>query len=344
MINEIGSEFWKEDPAGGQIICFLSGRTALEFIIRDILKSQNVSSALLPSYCCYTMIEPFVRHGIRVRFYDVYFDKARGLCADFPDFRDNEVFYYMTYFGFRKLNGIDPVSIQKRYPIIINDRTQSWLSGESALNADYSFTSFRKWSGFSGIAAAQKHHGEFIIRPGRAYNERYVSLREQALALKREYMRTGEGDKCTFLSMFGEAESLLEMEYAGFRPSYRAVEDFLSTDWAKIKSRRRRNAKCLIDELRKCEGIDLIFDQLEDAEVPLFVPILVKKGRDQLRKHLINHQIYCPIHWPTTDLHRLDEDTSYIYQHELSLICDQRYTEDDMLHMCEIIRSWIEEC
>lgn len=341
MAREIGSEFWKKVPAGGQKVFFLSGRTALEFIIRDILESHDISSALLPSYCCHTMIEPFVRHGIQVRFYDVYFDKVHGLCADIPDCRDSEVFYYMTYFGFRKLNGFDPVSLRKRYPIIINDSTHSWLSGESALSADYAFTSFRKWSGFSGIAAAQKQHGEFTIRPGAACNERYVSLREQAFALKREYLRTGEGDKSTFLGMFGEAERLLETQYIGFRPSHLAVDDFLSTDWEEVKSQRKANAKCLIDGLKKREGIDLVFDQLGDEDVPLFVPILVKKGRDQLRRHLIDQQIYCPVHWPLSDFHSsISERALEMYHQELSLLCDQRYDEDDMNRIVQQITNY----
>ena len=141
--------------------------------------------------------------------------------------------------------------------------------------------------------------------------------------------------------MFGEAESLLETEYTDFRPSYRAVDDFLSTDWAEIKSRRRTNAKCLIDGLRNCEGIDLVFDRLADEDVPLFVPILVKKGRDQLRKHLIDQQIYCPVHWPLSDLHRgISERAGKIYHQELSLLCDQRYGEDDMNRIVQQITNY----
>ena len=341
MAREIGSEFWKEVPASGQKVFLLSGRTALEFIIRDILENNNVSSALLPSYCCHTMIEPFARNGVQVRFYDVFFDQEMGLCADIPAVQADEVFYYMTYFGFGKLNGIDPVSTRERYPIIINDSTHSWLSGKSGLRADYSFTSYRKWSGFSGIAEAQKHHGEFAITPGELCAEKYVSLREQAFALQGEDLRTGAGDKNSFRTMFGEAESLLETEYVDFRPSYRAMDDFLSTDWAEIKSRRRTNAKCLIDGLRNCEGIDLVFDRLSDEDVPLFVPVLVKKDRDRLRKHLIDQQIYCPVHWPLSDLHRgISERAEDIYHQELSLLCDQRYGEDDMNRIIQQITNY----
>ena len=73
-MKEIGSEFWTVPGKYGDIAYLLAGRTALEYIIREILARTNICSVLLPSYCCHTMIEPFVRHNIHVRFYDVFFD------------------------------------------------------------------------------------------------------------------------------------------------------------------------------------------------------------------------------------------------------------------------------
>ena len=98
---EMGSEFWEASDTGKKKY-LLSGRTALEYIIRDILEEHYVTSVLMPSYCCHTMVEPFVRHGIKVRFYDIYFDRSRGLCADLPEGReasqDDGIFYYHIFF------------------------------------------------------------------------------------------------------------------------------------------------------------------------------------------------------------------------------------------------------
>ena len=67
MINEIGSEFWKENKKylNENERLFLSGRTALDAIIKDSKKEHIIKSALLPSYCCHTMIEPFLRNDIK---------------------------------------------------------------------------------------------------------------------------------------------------------------------------------------------------------------------------------------------------------------------------------------
>ena len=76
----------------------------------------------------------------------------------------------------------------------------------------------------------------------------------------------------------------------------------------------------------------------------MFVPVLVPDGkRDALRQYLMQNEIYCPIHWPISDLHRLDKRTGQIYENELSLVCDQRYSQEDMYHMVTLInRFWKE--
>ena len=75
----------------------------------------------------------------------------------------------------------------------------------------------------------------------------------------------------------------------------------------------------------------------------MFVPILVPDGkRDGLKRYLIKKGIYCPIHWPVGKYHRLDERTEYIYKNELSLVCDQRYTEEDMERIVKAIQLFME--
>jgi hypothetical protein len=58
--------------------------------------------------------------------------------------------------------------------------------------------------------------------------------------------------------------------------------------------------------------------------VRCFVPILLP-NRNEIRAHLTKNEIYCPVHWP-----KPEGCESNIYDHELSLICDQRYGIKDM--------------
>lgn len=340
MIREVGSEFWGTETNKGRAF-FLSGRTALEFIIRDILSRAKIDFVVLPSYCCHTMIEPFVRHGIKVRFYDIWVDSERGLCAETPAFEGNGIFYFMTYFGFSKLHGLELERIRKQYPIVIEDKTHSLLSDTSICAADYEYASYRKWSGFYGLAYAKKNNGTFIHVPSHLTNEKYRDMRKLAAARKREYIHTGKGDKQEFLSLFAQAEELLENDYVGYAAPSECLEQLLHFDYSLVSQKRKDNAEVLIKGLKDLPGIELIHRAMDDCDVPLFVPIVVRKGRNELRKHLIENKVYCPVHWPLSDYHNeISSRGVELYDAELSIICDQRYDISDMKHIVDLITDY----
>lgn len=344
MHKEIGSEFWDVPLKASNIKYLLSGRTALDYIIREILLKKRVESALLPSYCCHTMIEPFLRNGIPVRFYDVYYEPSKGLCVEIPPPRQNEIFYLMEYFGSRKLCGIDPQSIRRRWKTIIDDSTHSWMSGEPLIDVDYRFVSFRKWAGFSAIALAVSNVGSFWTACKPRENEPYCEMRERAFDLKRDYICGNPTDKNVFLAEFNGAEELLEKDYVGYRPSIDAIENLENMDYEFLKNRRRENAQVLIDALKGIRGIYLMFDKFDNDETPLFVPIMVPDRRVGLRQFLIDNQVYCPVHWPLSDYHKgLSERALGVYKSELSLVCDQRYDAEDMERISALIRVYAKE-
>lgn len=88
----------------------------------------------------------------------------------------------------------------------------------------------------------------------------------------------------------------------------------------------------------------LIFTELKETDCPLFVPILVPdRRRGEIRRYLIGKDIYCPIHWPVSEDHKLDSKMKRIYEQELSLVCDQRYTEKNMGRMVAAIKEFWRE-
>jgi len=343
MIKEIGSEFWASDK---QKICdkrfFMSGRTALEYIVRDIKMRNATDSVLLPSYCCHTMIEPFVRQGFSIRFYDAFFSKEQGcLKAELPLYNENEVLFYISYFGFSPISGLNLNELRHKFKIIIDDRTHSWLrTEETEAQPDYSFTSFRKWGAFSGFSECCKYGGDFLPVPGDKSSERYVYMRDDAFGRKAYYMEHG-GSKESFLRLFGEAEMMLEGDYENYRPSYSTIDAFFSTNWKMIRNRRRENAKYLLGRLSGIKKIQLPFNRLEEADAPLFVPILVDDCRDVLRKYLIEHNVYCPVHWPISVLHdKISKRACELYSAELSLLCDQRYGQEEMERIISLVEEF----
>ena len=330
MRREIGSEFWSiplapksNDFFAEGTTWFLSGRSALERIIVDIKSKRNIHAALLPSWCCDSMILPFVKHGIEVRFYPVFMENGR-LIQSVPEPEDDEILFIMDYFGYTN----DTNALFDK-GTIIRDVTHSVFS-KTYSDADYYFGSLRKWCGFKT--------GGFAIGPNfenLPSDEKYICLRKYAMDAKSEYI-CGKSESKEYLDVFSQAEEYLDgCSMAGADPAEIALASYL--DIEQIKEQRRKNASVLLDSL----GEIAMFKELKENDCPLFVPILVgEKHRDELRRHLISKEIYAPIHWPISKYHKLDGKTKEIYDCEISLVCDQRYGESDMYRTVEAINSF----
>ena len=324
---EIGSEFWNIPKAGEnglfpqETAWFLSGRWALDFILRDILADPMVPRrAALPSWCCHTMIQPFLHRGFSIRFYPVLPDPEGGLTVDLAQVMDCGVLLAMDYFGYEG----KPLPLDF-HGIVIRDATHSLFTTLPA-DADYVFGSLRKWAGFWTGGYAWKRKGAFCLTPPRETEDAYVSLRRRAMEGKRVYLEGRAEDK-GYLSVFAEAEAILDVRTERTGAAERDIAVAECLDVTLLRRKRRENAGTLL------KGVShlALFPRLGEKDGPLFVPILVPDGRrDELRQFLIEQDIYCPVHWPVSSLHRLTEAERRFYNGELSLVCDQRYGEADM--------------
>lgn len=323
MRTEIGSEFWnvpiveqKSNLFPNDTSWFNSGRSAL----KNIILENNFKTVALPSWCCDSMIKPFVEAGIEVKFYPVYFDN--GLKQDLSNI-DTDAALVMDYFGYTGnslLNGYGGT--------VIRDVTHSIFTSTYD-DADYYFGSLRKWASFWTGGYAWPTKGVSSI------DETYIDLRKSAMEQKCQYI-CEVSDSKEYLSLFNEAEEYLERAQisAGVQ---RDIELAKKIDIDLIKCQRRKNAQVLLDSFSDIS----VFSEIGENDCPMFVPILVPNGkRDELRRYLIQQEIYCPVHWPVSEYHRLDEHTKRIYVDELSLVCDQRYTEDDMMRIVNAIKKF----
>ena len=339
---EIGSEFWidKDYIVDPMEQFYMSGRSALNAIILDVKKKYAAEQVLMPSYCCDSMIVPFIRNQIRVRFYDVYLDNDHKISVEIPNAEKNEVLFLIHYFGaiVRKFH------IQGKFSdwiTIIEDQTHSFFSSfDSDINSEYEFVSFRKWFAVSGIAMAKNTDRSLMVPD--ATNDKCLALRNKAFSEKARYISGAQINKECFLNKFCEAEEILDKDsmcYLPDRKDYYRLTQHLYQKEALVQT-RRANAAVLIKALEKIPQLSVAVDFNLDTDCPLFVPVLELTGqRDRLRRYLIENQVYCPVHWPTSPYHgEIPVRTQEIYDNELSLVCDQRYSSDEMLKIIELIR------
>ena len=139
------------------------------------------------------------------------------------------------------------------------------------------------------------------------------------------------------MKLYGEFGHHLVEDYRDYAMDDLSYAIYKATDIEAMKVQRRANAKYMHEHLK---GVRFMYP-LTDKAVPLFVPVLfpTKEKRDRVRKHLIEAEIYCPIHWPKPTQIPANVEANRIYDTELSLICDQRYTTDDMARMVAAINN-----
>ena len=341
-MREIGSEFWMErEPAvlshDRDGIYVLSGRTAIDLIIQDILKTRKIRNVYMPAWGCDSMIAPFVARGIDVRFYDIELaesaDTAEILC-DFCDFREN-IFYVTNYFGYENTLPVETVKkFKERGSIVLYDRTHSFLMENNPylVLADYSFASIRKWMGVIDGAVVNG------VKDCQLKPYPHLECKEQAMRMKKAFIEGDKSvDKQAFLSLYSEFGHHLAEDYQNYEMDDLSYALYKTEDLSAIRRKRRENAKYLHENLKgvKCIG------NLSNNVVPLFVPVFFEttEQRDAVRKKLIEAQIYCPIHWPKPAQIPADFEANKIYDTELSLICDQRYDLTDMERMVTLMNS-----
>lgn len=337
-MHELGSEFWNtsefkmdtiEDSYNRNL---LSGRTAIDYIIKDIKLTRNIRSILVPSYVCESMIEPMLRNNISLSFYNPYEINNLDIKSE-----DVDAILIIDYFGYQRLDWRKVLDTVDESKAIIYDSTHSLLGNKSIESRlDYSFISYRKWY-FTNHCIVRKYKKEFDLKQPVNTNIEYIRLRKIASENKKKYIEQNIGDKDNYLRIFRRAESILESDYIG----YKGIPEIAPLN--KIVNKRRENAQYLIDRLKNISNIELMHNSIEEYDIPLFVPIIVHTNRDKLRIKLINNKIYCPVHWPISKLHEDYLLNNNIYNSELSLICDQRYNLEDMERQVDVIEEFSSE-
>ena len=338
-IHEIGSEFWIKAIPESLLterdgVYAISGRTAIDLILQDILKKRSVRNVYMPAWCCDSMIAPFVARGIQIQFYDICLDKQ---IKCHPVVEENtDIFYLTNYFGYENTVPVEKVrAFKEKGAIILYDRTHSFLMDDDEYYklADYNFVSIRKWMGVVGGAVVNG-----LIEEPELKDCPYAPIKEVAMQDKWKYLN-GDASiiKEDFLNVFGAFGHHLAEDYRDYEMDALSYTLYKQEDLKAMRVRRRENAACLHENL---EGVAFI-EELTDNAAPLFVPVFFdnKQQRDSIRKKLIANNIYCPVHWPKPKQIPEGFAVNNIYDTELSLICDQRYGLNEMKRMIIIIHQ-----
>lgn len=348
--SEIGSYFWLDGQERGgkpENISWLpavedssytfSGRNAIDVALRDIMKEKSVQKVYAPSYCCVSMLQSFIDRGLKVEFYNVGYQDDT-FTYQFQKTDANSIVLIMSYFGLDTAEAHKKIAeLKKNGAVVIEDITHSLLHKIPASdNSDYLVASLRKWFAIPTGGWVGKINGQLSEKPNidsnHAVEEKIAGMKE-----KYEYLTGKIDSKEDFLLVNAKFDNDLIHVDRMLKIDDTSFGIIVGTDIAAVIEQRRKNVEVLLTGLQDLNGQVMTLPSVDQKnDTPLFLPIFMKtEERDALMKHLISKGIYCPIHWPEV----MGAEVG-IRANELSLICDQRYSEGDMLAIVDEIHEW----
>lgn len=311
-----------------------SGRTAIDYVLQDVQLKLN--SVYMPSYCCNSMLQPFIDRGIEIEFYNVAFEDG-DVNYEIDYTKQVDLFFGMSYFGFDCSN-MDAIisSFRMNGVIVIEDITHRLFSTPNhCVDSNYLVASIRKWLPVPTGGVAIKLDTSFNGIRLKQIPAEVLDKKVKAMKKKNNYLinKKDELEKREFLALFSDFNTDIKKLYRNRAIDFWSERVLKNTDISKIRIARIQNALYVYNNFKDNRSMELIFNKLDpEKDCPLFIPIRMRNNtRNQLKEFFVGSSIYCPIHWPLSEIVDNDNnvDTS-IYEQEISLICDQRYGLSEM--------------
>ncbi len=327
-----------------------SGRGAFAGILDHGVDAKG--EIVLPDYLCSEALMPVIeKRGMSYKLYDVDDNFQVGHESLLQQINSKTAAVMLiNYFGC-----IDNSEIASKVRdefsnvrIILNNVQNLYgmrQNGKQGAWADFQFCSLGKFLPVAdGAIGIGKSSFDNISMP--ATDQKRILTYVTAAALKKYSIEiAGESSQAElsayYQELFAELANSVDFEsrqISGFSQevvSHLPLDDYANT--------RCNNHRVLVDGLGDISAIQIPFRSLENEQVPLAFPILVgEKDRDQLRQHLIDEYVYCPVHWKMNEsfLQRCSEKSRLRARRLLSLPLDQRYTDTDMDRLVNSIRKY----
>ena len=345
-MKEYGSDFHyiNPSPPEGKTIYdlfpsanyYADGRQALI----HLYNTQNWERLWLPEYYCYEVVNSLKRAGLELCFYKDYpgnNDDSLALTSlqDQGALKPKDAILRVNFFGLRSYRSPKPFSVA-----VIEDHTHDIIGGWSiGSQADWCIASLRKSLPIPEGGILWSPTGlELPTPPERsAKNEQIGKIRWEAMILKSKYLANYKVTKSSFRERFITTEEFFDTSPVCSldETSRYFLQSFSIHDWY---NKKRMNW----DHLRDIERNGVHVFGIEDNGCYPFSLVLLfdaPKERDRVRIALIEKNVYPAVLWT---IPRISDNRLYqLSRRILSIHCDARYSQEDILVLRSIIESTI---
>lgn len=313
-MKEIGGYIEINSFKGGlyhnQALRLNCGRNCLEYLI----EANDIKKIWLPRLICDSLVQRCEKNNVEIGWYSV----DETLKSHIPDINDQDWLFLVNYYGQLQKEEIN--DIKRNHKNIICDNTQAFfVKPDLDINTLYSC---RKYFGVSD--------GAYL------YTQRHL---KRNLKIDYSYDRIGfllgryEKDASEFYNEYVMNNDRFIEE--PIKQMSKLTENILrSIDYEYVKEIRTKNWNTLNERLKKYNNLMLL-----ETKGAFSYPLLLNNGKE-LRKKLIENKIYVPTLWPNVIENQENKIEKYLALNILPLPCDQRYNEEDMNYIADVIQKF----
>ena len=307
---EVGNGFPHQDG-----ILLNTGRNALEYILRCI---GDVKGIYLPYYTCEVVLEPLKKLHIPYVFYHI---NAKFEIVEDIQPKEGEYIIVNDFFGIK--DAYIQTLADKYGDQLIVDCAQALFA--KPIPGIKMFYSTRKFVGVADGGVAYGVDGKYSL----LYDEDDSTLHDSHLRIRKE-----QGAEAGFHD-YQQNETRLDNQ--PIRLMCRNTRDILwHIDYDKVIAKRKANYAYLHEALKDKNFLQL--PEMDSFACPMVYPFVTRINRN-LRWELIQNKVFVAKYWP--NVHHINSyETEYdLATRVIPLPCDQRYGEEEMNRIIEIIEN-----
>jgi len=319
-----------------------SGRDLFQLLLKYGMQIHGWRRLWIPAYFCNDVTRAILTTGIDVAVYP-HGPEDTACSLRCIDFLPHDVLLMVNFFGISKR--MEYRDIQRKVTAIIEDHTHDpWSTWSSTSNADWCIASLRKVLPLpdGGVLWSPRNHP--LPSSVLFTNERRdASLQRLAgMFLKSLYVNGHDVGKDVFRNLLTAGElGIASGPISGMSEWARnMLHTFPISLW---REKRRNNHRVICNELSHLPWLSILGEDDTEGSCP-FSAVLIfdtTARRDFVYKALIQSRIYTAILWPLERpaIDGTPERYVDLSRRILSIHCDMRYNEHDMIYVGKQIRK-----
>lgn len=291
-----------------------AGRFCLEYILR----ARQYKKIYLAYYTCDSVLQPINKLGLEYEFYPI--DEQLHI-ASHIELNQDEALIYCNYYGLFDDYIKQLAEVHGQHLIV--DNSQAFYS--NPIPHIDTFNTCRK---FFGVA-----DGAYLFTE----KEMDITLSDDHSTDRMKYLvdRIDKSAEEAFLD-FHHNEELIDQ--GSIRRMSKITQRIMETiDYDMVAEQRVNNYRILDGALKEMNTFPP--KAIKNA-VPMIYPYITKDAQG-LRRWLIENKVYVAKYWPNVEeWSGKDSFETYLADHLLALPIDQRYEEEDMKYIINLIKEY----